>query len=920
MPEPLEPGDALQVGGYRLVGRLGGGGQGVVYLGSAQDGRPVAVKVLHARMAADPRARDRFLAEIEAAKQVAGFATASVLAADVDGAHPYVVSEYIPGDSLQQRVERDGPLAPGELHRLAVNTMTALAAIHRAEIVHRDLKPSNVLLGSDGARVIDFGIAKVLNGTSVTVSEVIGTVAYMSPEQVSARRLTAATDLFSWAGMMIFAATGRSPFGEGDVGAVLYRILHHEPELSALPDSLRGVLAACLNRDPSARPRADDVLLTLLGEGRPTLPISPRPRRRRLLWATLAVALALVLSFAVAVWPRTERAPGSKAPMGTQIRGPYEVHSRDVQKIIWATLNGRPVVVTSRENDRITVSDVRTGARVSASKLAFGTDYAALTVLTLSKRPAAVGVRKRFDQDELAAVDLETGERIGKPYSFPGASFTSLLTADEVVVAGYADGIITWNPVTGEVVRTRLHEDLTPLAVGEVDGDTVIVMGGARKVRLWNLTRRHWAAAAVATPVERPWSAAVSGGRFVLGGMHTDLYVGDLRTGRRVRTGPATKVQTVTDVQMINLPGGPAIVYAGVGLSAVLDLSTGRELTQIPAAAGFTTSMTAGMLDGRPVVVSGGANGLRLRDAQSGGPAGAGVISLYGGAVRLARCDTVNGRTVVVSAGTEDHSVRVTDLDSGAAVGEPFLGHSHGFDDDEVLALATGRIDGRPVVISAGQDGVRRSDAVTGAGLGEALPNTEAATAVTLTERSGRPAIVSVTPRNLVVSDPVTGDTIERTDLAFDDAVESDGTLLTAAGGVLYVNGSTRLDGDHDGETLESMIVGRGLAATGTRDGTIRVWNLATGRRTLSLPKAHHGWVTALALGELRGHPVLLSGGENGEVRLWDLAAGKPLGTPFTGHTAQVTTVAFCTLGQVPIAISAGDTTIRGWSLGEGTD
>lgn len=267
MPEaqPLRPHDPARLGRYELLGRLGAGAQGTVFLAEGAGGERVAVKLLQVQFDDDATARARFVREAEAAKQVARFCTAQLLDAEVAGDTPYLVSEYVPGEALNRAVARDGPLAGGALDRLAVSTASALTAIHRAGVVHRDLKPHNVLLGPDGPRVIDFGLSRVLDAASAVSSRAVGTPAYMAPEQVSGGSVGAAADVFGWGATMTFAATGRPPFGSDSIPAVMYRVLHHDPDLGGLDGELGALVAAALAKDPARRPTAAQLLLLLVG-------------------------------------------------------------------------------------------------------------------------------------------------------------------------------------------------------------------------------------------------------------------------------------------------------------------------------------------------------------------------------------------------------------------------------------------------------------------------------------------------------------------------------------------------------------------------------------------------------------------------------------------------------------------------------
>ncbi|MEU1730329.1 transporter substrate-binding domain-containing protein [Streptosporangium sp. NPDC020145] len=267
MPQiaPLGAGEPHQLGQFRIVGRIGEGGQGIVYLGETPEGERAAIKLLHVKFSGDTIARSRFAREARAARRVASFCTAGVIDVDLDGDTPYIASEYIEGRSLREVVEAEGPLRGTALQRLAVGTATALTAIHQAAIVHRDFKPDNVLIAADGPRVVDFGIARVIDSTGTITSRAIGTPAYMAPEQVSGGDVGPHTDVFAWGATIAFAATGETAFAGGSIAVVLNRILNHEVDLGDLPEPLRGVAAAALSKAPGERPSADQILLRLLG-------------------------------------------------------------------------------------------------------------------------------------------------------------------------------------------------------------------------------------------------------------------------------------------------------------------------------------------------------------------------------------------------------------------------------------------------------------------------------------------------------------------------------------------------------------------------------------------------------------------------------------------------------------------------------
>ena len=296
----LQPEDPRSIGPFELVGRIGIGGQGTVYAATGAEGERVAVKLLHAHLSFDEKARTRFLREVEAAKAVEGSCTVQVVGSGVQSQRPYIVSEYVDGPSLQDAVTADGPHTGEALERLAVSTATALAAIHRADIVHRDFKPANVLLGPDGPVVIDFGIARALTSSFSTTSQVVGSPSYMAPEQISNDPIGPPADLFAWGLTMVYAATGAKAFTAETIPGIMQAILTGDPDLGALTGRLRQIVERCLAKDPAERPTAEQVVAELRGKpddiGSMTMPSARKVRHVRRPVVITAVAAAAVLA------------------------------------------------------------------------------------------------------------------------------------------------------------------------------------------------------------------------------------------------------------------------------------------------------------------------------------------------------------------------------------------------------------------------------------------------------------------------------------------------------------------------------------------------------------------------------------------------------------------------------------------------
>jgi eukaryotic-like serine/threonine-protein kinase len=297
MIHPEHRGELRRLGAYELVGRLGEGGMGTVYLGRAADGRPVAIKVVRREFAADGEFLRRFRSEVNRAREVPPFSTAEVLDADPDHDPPYLVVEYVDGPSLADVVREQGPLRGAALHSVAVGIATALTAIHGARVIHRDLKPQNVLMARGGVKVIDFGIARPLEVTSAhtRTDQMVGTIAYMAPERFEPEQAAAVSfpaDIFAWGAVVAYAATGRTPFAADSAPGTAMRILTQPPTLDGLDEPLRTIVGHSLAKEPADRPTARELLDSLLASERPAT-AAPRPVRRGRRWG-LALGAAVL--------------------------------------------------------------------------------------------------------------------------------------------------------------------------------------------------------------------------------------------------------------------------------------------------------------------------------------------------------------------------------------------------------------------------------------------------------------------------------------------------------------------------------------------------------------------------------------------------------------------------------------------------
>nr|QEO74600.1 serine/threonine protein kinase [uncultured bacterium] len=541
---------------------------GRVYLATGPDGEQVAVKVVRPDFADDTEFRLRFRHEVAAARRVHGRFTAEVVAADVDGERPWLATEYVPGPSLRDAVAERGPMPPDAVLLLAAGLAEALRAVHDAGLVHRDLKPGNVLLADDGARVIDFGIARAADDTNLTTTGVhIGSPRFTAPEQAVGRPVSAATDVFSLGMVLAFAATGRTPFGDGDAHILLYRVAHEPPDLSDLPRELHPLVTACLAKDPAKRPTLDEVVRLCgvtgsedwLAEAitervRDRLPVwsadtigTVRSRRRHGLAALLAVALVIVLSWSdrgpTATNPRAGLVlSGASAPLVFSPDGKVLATAGDGAVRLWDTATGS------------LVRELRGLSPAGAGYLAFRQDSRFLIAgdlgghvlvwdVATGRRTASVAVG---GQNSVVAVGFTTHMHAALASGTAGRALALVLLAPGSGPTS-PQNLEMWDVTAGKRLVTfsqvgnRGHQyTFTPDA-------HVVVVAGSHAVTLWDAGNQRQITS-LAVEGGESWILALSGdGQFlVTGEASLDDRTGDLTVNPLVMIRDLVNLRRVT--------------------------------------------------------------------------------------------------------------------------------------------------------------------------------------------------------------------------------------------------------------------------------------------------------------------------------------------------------------------------------------
>ncbi|MFE9243074.1 WD40 repeat domain-containing serine/threonine protein kinase [Nocardiopsis sp. NPDC006938] len=638
-PSPNDPG---RVGPYRVVALLGSGGMGRVYLGLDPSGSPAAVKLVRAEYAYDPGFRGRFARELELARRVHGNYTPRVLGADTSGQTPWLATEYVMGPSLQDLVRHTGPLPEHTVRFMGRGIAQALERVHATGLVHRDLKPGNVMVSATGPQVIDFGIARAMEDPGEAEEERIsGTPGYMAPETVSGQDSGPPADVFALGGVLVHALTGDGPFGDGHPSAVLYRIGHLEPDLGGVPASLRGIVAACLEKDPARRPNAAQVLQAL---GGPTPPaasaadwLSPAAVARidavseeyantvraagagrgrgalgRRLLVAGAAAVALTLVGGVGVWAaRDAGLPG----FGTGAAPEEEPGAPDRE--VCSPKEHLAPAYTEAAQDELTVPNDEEGVFFTG----FSNDGEVLAV----SGTGGVALWDWREQEEVALIEADIGARYGHPVFGPddcelayasddGAYVYSLESGEVTVLAeGFEAGAVAFTPdgerlvvgnrdvqvdsgvsvydlATGELVATHRTGSSTVLSVAvSPEGGYLAAQDLLGRTTVWDTETGETIAEGEGVPSTNPSALRFVDERTLAYPDPKGAHVQDLLSETDERTSYVTE-NLDEELTLFDVKYGVAAdrVYAtflpsdldpALGIMKVWEYSTGEELT-----------------------------------------------------------------------------------------------------------------------------------------------------------------------------------------------------------------------------------------------------------------------------------------------------------------------------------------------------
>ncbi len=468
----LQPGDPSEIGPFRLLGRLGEGGMGRVFLGASAGGRKVAIKIVHPQYANDTEFRRRFAREVAAARQVGGFHTALVVDADPGADPPWMATAYIAGPSLADAVAQRGPLDEAGVRELGAVLSEGLAAIHACGIIHRDLKPGNVILADDGPRIIDFGIAKGADATGLTASHVvIGSLRYMSPEQLNGRELTPQSDVFALGTILAYAATGHDPFRSLTVPAVINRILNDPPDLDPLAGDLRGIIADCLAKEPGSRPSLSDLI------ARFTHPESHDPT---VISALGPVPAAVLIPEPSAVGPNEPERPAAPEPYQTST-----ISAAIVDRRTASARDAAPARKPQPRRHKRRAGLIAAGASVVIA-------LAAIAAFILDKHPANTVSTTITHSGNSPSATRSLASTLSDPTS-SGASSVAFSAKGSTLAVGDQNGnTYLWSLATGKIIATLTNPSGEVVGVNSLafspHGTTLATGDGYGGTYLWSVT------------------------------------------------------------------------------------------------------------------------------------------------------------------------------------------------------------------------------------------------------------------------------------------------------------------------------------------------------------------------------------------------------------------------------------------------
>jgi sugar lactone lactonase YvrE len=586
------------------MSRLGSGGMGRVFLCRSAGGRTVAVKLIRADLAADPEFRARFGREVAAARKVSGLYTAALVDADVDGEVPWLATAYIPGPSLTDAVAAHGPLPPAAVLMLAAGLAEGLAAIHAAGVVHRDLKPSNVLLAEDGPRVIDFGISRAMEASVLTSTGlIVGSPGFMSPEQAEGGPVGPPSDVFSLGAVLVFAATGRSPFGTGSTPALVYRVVHAVPDLGDVPADIRSLAGRCLAKEPGMRPAAAELLAELDCTG-----ITAG-------WP-VATEIARRASFSL---------PASAAPVS-------EAGRQDAARADEAPRPGiEPAVTRAQDPDPAATVTRAAGPSRSlrppsspAGLVAALADPAGRAVYAVAFSANGDVLATANDSGQIHLWDTSTGRRTATFADRASGGVMSIAFEPDGDLLAAADGngrIYLWDVVGGELAFTlnrRRSHGMNGVAFG-LDGDVLAAASASGRVYLWDMPSVTLTATFTGPGSQGMTTAAFEPGGELLAaaGDSGQIHLWDILTGKLTATFAAPATQGVTDIAFA--PEDDMLAAADTSGQAFLWNTARSELSRT-----FGTPDTAPACsvtfrpDGRTLASAHADGQIRVWDAQSG--------------------------------------------------------------------------------------------------------------------------------------------------------------------------------------------------------------------------------------------------------------------------------------------------------------